>query len=66
MQHRCSSCSKTTEVCYTDGGIMGMVHGDCQCRGCYAKIHPECPSCNELTDKLWLYCAHCGSKLKGE
>lgn len=61
----CGICGKETDTCYTDGGTLGMVHGQCLCRECYSKDgHPLCPKCAELTDKLWEYCAHCGYYLR--
>ena len=59
----CGTCGKETDICYTDDGVLGMVHGFCQCKECYSKTHPLCFNCQELTDKLWKYCAHCGAWL---
>ena len=62
----CMTCGKQTDACYTDSGALGLSHGWCQCRECYAVEHPECPACKDLTDKQWKYCCHCGNNLKGE
>ncbi len=64
MDFKCGTCGTDTETCYTDSGALGLVHGMCQCRNCYAKDHPECPNCSELTDEAWKYCTHCGLDLK--
>lgn len=64
MKHKCLTCGKDTDVCYTDAGVIGMVHGVCQCHDCYViDGHPECPGCKELTADNWKYCSNCGIKL---
>lgn len=62
-EFKCGTCGNKTDVCYTDAGTLGMVHGFCQCRDCYSIEHPLCPMCNDLTSKEWDYCAHCGAFL---
>ena len=59
----CSSCGKKISTIFADSNL-AAVHGQRQCRECFAKEHPECTTCKELTEKLWKYCAHCGGKLK--
>jgi len=61
----CVTCGKETDICYTDSGVLGFVHGFCRCRECYIKSgHPECPNCKELLSDRWDYCCHCGAKVK--
>ena len=61
MPHSCCTCGKPTDNCYTDGGSLAMVHGQCRCRECYIKDgHPECLDCGELLSEKWTYCPHCG------
>ncbi len=60
---KCGGCSKETSICYTDSGVLGMVHGHCFCKSCYiADGHTECISCKELLPEQWKYCPHCGWK----
>lgn len=63
MDHKCGTCGKETDTCYTDSGVLGMLHGQCQCCECYAVYHPFCPKCRDLTSEMWEYCAHCGHYL---
>ena len=64
MIHQCGNCGAETDTCYTDSGVLGMVHGQCLCRKCYiADGHPECPKCGETTAEKWRYCPWCGAKL---
>ncbi len=64
MTWRCATCRQVTETCYTDTGVLGMVHGQCLCRACYvADGHPACPQCADLTVQGRRFCAHCGFAL---
>lgn len=63
----CGKCLQPTDICYTDGGALAMVHGQCLCRSCYiADGHPECPQCKELTYKGFRFCPWCGSSLAAD
>jgi len=65
MPWTCAKCGATSDICYTDAGVFGMVHGQGLCRDCYiADGHPECPNCKELGSDSWRFCAHCGSELR--
>jgi hypothetical protein len=64
MNWNCAKCGQVTDICWTDGGALAMVHGHCLCRDCYiAGGHPECPSCKGLNHKTASFCSHCGTKL---
>ena len=61
----CRTCGKSTDVCYTDEGALGLTHGFCQCRECYIKSgHPECSQCKELLSSQFRYCPWGGNKVK--
>ena len=59
--HRCCRCGRRTDVAYTDGGALALVHGAVYCRECYlADGHAECPGCQALLYSDWAYCPKCG------
>ncbi len=62
---RCAKCGCSTDICYTDSGVLGMVHGQCMCRSCYMIEYGnyECPGCRKLMNPRWSFCPWCGQSV---